>query len=242
MDRVTFNAHIIETGIESFRLLTTTSNAARSSHHPPAPGHAAGPGRHVDHAPSTPPTKRAHRERRRYLRRSLRARCRPARHRRLARPGQRFLHRHRPGDRTRLGSYLIDCHDEEDTANAVTEAPIVLEQPSEAAELLHALASSDNIGAAPDQTNLSTAPPSTHSPYRRSQARPITCRRRIRPTRSSSMPRAQATRSAEPSEITLHAERINQTGSLPSLMREPATGRQSSIKAKSRQEMLAGMG
>lgn len=45
-----------------------------------------------------------------------------------------------PVIRTRLGCYLIDRYGEENTTDSVTETIVLLDELSEAAELLHALA------------------------------------------------------------------------------------------------------
>jgi hypothetical protein len=42
--------------------------------------------------------------------------------------------------RTRLGCYLVDRYGPENTTDSVTEAAVILDQLSEAADLLHALA------------------------------------------------------------------------------------------------------
>lgn len=53
----------------------------------------------------------------------------------------------------RLGSYLIDRYGEENTTDSITEAVIMLNELSDAAELLHALAGDyhPDTGATPDQ-------------------------------------------------------------------------------------------
>ena len=52
-----------------------------------------------------------------------------------------------PATRSRLGSFLVDRYGLEHTTDSVTEAAVLLEQLSEAAELLHALAGTgDRLG------------------------------------------------------------------------------------------------
>ena len=55
-----------------------------------------------------------------------------------------------PATRTRLGSYLVDRYGQENTTDPVTEAAVMLEELSEAAELLHALAGDYTLGTGAD--------------------------------------------------------------------------------------------
>ena len=48
--------------------------------------------------------------------------------------------------RARLGCFLVDHYGEANTTDSVTEAAVLLEQLSEAAELLHALADRSGAG------------------------------------------------------------------------------------------------
>lgn len=48
-----------------------------------------------------------------------------------------------PETRSRLGCFLVDRYGPENTTDSVTEAAVLLEQLSEAAELLHALTDQD---------------------------------------------------------------------------------------------------
>jgi hypothetical protein len=50
-----------------------------------------------------------------------------------------------PAIRNQLGSYLVDRYGQEHTADSVTEATVMLQELSEAAGLLHALAGDYNI-------------------------------------------------------------------------------------------------
>ncbi|MFD1364694.1 hypothetical protein [Actinoplanes sichuanensis] len=48
-----------------------------------------------------------------------------------------------PATRSRLGCFLVDRYGHENTTDSITEAAVLLEQLSQAAELLHALAGQD---------------------------------------------------------------------------------------------------
>ena len=52
--------------------------------------------------------------------------------------------------RSRLGCFLVDRYGPENTTDSVTEAAVPLEQLSEAAELLHAVADRSGVGSGND--------------------------------------------------------------------------------------------
>ena len=51
-----------------------------------------------------------------------------------------------PATRTQLGYYLIDHHGDATITDSAIEAAVMLQELSDAAELLHALAGDDNTG------------------------------------------------------------------------------------------------